>query len=143
MSIIYPYQKLSKFKTRTSKKGPLGIAEYTGSYVDGSAEASYLLIPSMVSHFFHRDPLQLFTKYIPKAVLIGLSTDSTFSTRCFVRGIQQDRQTPRPFSIPFSTTYDGPSWFIISTSRCIVLIPFGRQPSDSWDSNWFATTVTF
>ena len=44
-------QKLSKFKTK-SKKGTLGIAEYTGSYVDGSADTSYLLMPSIVSHFF-------------------------------------------------------------------------------------------
>ena len=48
-------QKLSKFKTKSSKKGAMGIAEYTGSYVDGSADTSYLLMPSIVSPFFDWD----------------------------------------------------------------------------------------
>jgi hypothetical protein len=47
-------QKLGKFKSK-SKKGALGIAEYTGSYVDGSADTSYLFMPSTVSLFFHWD----------------------------------------------------------------------------------------
>ncbi|KAF8162876.1 hypothetical protein B0H34DRAFT_298434 [Crassisporium funariophilum] len=38
--------KLSQFKKRT-KKGTSGIAEYTGSYADNSADASFLLTPSM------------------------------------------------------------------------------------------------
>lgn len=29
----------------------MGISEYTGSYVDGSVDTSYLLMPSIVSHF--------------------------------------------------------------------------------------------
>ena len=45
-------QKLSKFKTKSSKKGALGIAEYSGSYVDSTADTSYLLMPSIVSHSF-------------------------------------------------------------------------------------------
>ena len=50
--VIESCQKLSKFKTKTSKKGALGIGDYSGSYVDGSADTSYLLMPSIVSHFF-------------------------------------------------------------------------------------------
>jgi len=120
---IQSRQKLSKFKTKTSKKGASGIAEYTGSHVDGSTDASYLLMPSIVSHF-NQDPYQGSTKYISKAFPFGLSTNSTFFARCLVRGVQQDRKTSRPFPISLGTTYDGPSRFIITTSRCIILVLF-------------------
>jgi hypothetical protein len=39
----------------------LGIPEYTGSYADGSGDASYLLMPSIVSYFFDWDPHQVLT----------------------------------------------------------------------------------
>ena len=67
-------QKLGKFKTK-SKKGALGIAECTGSYTDGSADASYLLMPSIVSHFFSIGIHSI--NEIHKAILIRLPTNPT------------------------------------------------------------------
>ena len=116
-------QKLSKFKTKTSKKNALGIAEYTGSYVDGSVDTSYLLMPSIVSLFFSIGIHSI--NEIHKAILTGLSTNPTLIARCLVRGIQQDCKTAWPFSISLSTTHDGPSRIIVTTSRRIILVPFG------------------
>lgn len=46
--VLHSQQRIKFPKTKAQKKGASGIAEYTGSYTDSPADASYLLAPSIV-----------------------------------------------------------------------------------------------
>jgi len=71
-------QRIKFNKNKNAKKGASGIAEFTGSYVDASADASYLMNPSIVSPFVVACALTYpydFTKALP----LGLPPNTTLT----------------------------------------------------------------